>query len=504
MSLAVVYSRANVGVQSKLVEVEVHLSNNMPGFSIVGLPETVVKESKDRVRSALSNCNFEFPYQKITVNLAPADLPKEGGRYDLAIALGILVASQQLPKEWLTHYEVGGEMSLSGELRPFPGCLPMVCAATNANRMLILPRGNAKTCCFVTGARIFAADNLLVACRHLQGSQPLSLSVPEAMTESMDPHLDLAEVSGQLQARRALEVAAAGGHSVLMIGTPGSGKTMLANRLPSILPTMTDQERIEVATVASLSGKEEAMFNYYGHRPFRAPHHSISHVALVGGGRLPRPGEISLAHQGVLFLDELPEFSRNSLEGLREPLESGEVLISRAAYSIKYPAKFQLIAAMNPCPCGYWGDAAGRCHCTREQVLRYQAKISGPLLDRIDLQVQLRPLEISQLLKTENVNNESSAAVRVRVNAAQYRQRARAGKLNHQLNVAELSKYCKISVAEEKYLHEVITKLGLSARAYHRISKVSRTIADLANAVHIQREHLQEAIALRHLVAARV
>lgn len=497
MSLAVVYSRANIGIDARLVEVEVHLTNSRPKISIVGLPETTVKESIDRVCSALISCNFYLPIQRITINLAPADLPKEGGRYDLAIALGILVASKQLPSTCLYGIEVGGELALSGELRGFEGCLPMVVAAKKAGHSLILPKVNANGCAFVTGVKIFAASSLLEVCNHLYGRNALTVVREATRTVHPDAGLDLREVYGQQQAKRALEIVAAGGHSVLMIGTPGSGKTMLANRLPGILPPLSEEQKVEVALIQSLIRNSNGGMYKVSQRPFRAPHHSLSNVALVGGGRIPKPGEVSLSHHGVLFLDELPEFNRAALEALREPLESGEVLVSRAAYTVKYPAQFQLVAAMNPCPCGYLGDESSRCRCTREQVDRYQAKISGPLLDRIDLQLWVKALPVTELLRKENTYTESSEVVRQRVYAAQQIQQGRARQLNHFLSTHEINRLCVVDQADKKYLEQAILQLNLSARAYHRILKVARTVADLAQSVRINREHLQEVLSLR-------
>jgi magnesium chelatase family protein len=392
MSLATVFSRAQCGLEAPLVSVEVHLANGLPSLSIVGLPEAAVKESKDRVRAALTNCGFEFPSdRRITVNLAPADLPKEGGRFDLAIALGILAASGQVPRDTLAGYELLGELSLGGELRPVHGVLPAVLQAREAGRALILPEANGAEAALVRGAACLTAPHLLSVCGAFNGHDGQSLKQPVITAQRQDAAHppDLAEVRGQAQARRALEVAAAGGHSLLMIGPPGSGKSMLAARLPGILPPLTEAEALEVAAIASISPQGFDPARHWGRRPVRAPHHTASGIALVGGGSLPRPGEITLAHHGVLFLDELPEFSRAVLEVLREPLETGRITISRAARQAEFPARFQLVAAMNPCPCGWLGDPSGRCRCSAEQVQRYRARISGPLLDRIDLHVQV-------------------------------------------------------------------------------------------------------------------
>lgn len=492
MGLAVLYSRSLAGMEAPLVTVEVHLSNGLPSFNLVGLPEVEVKESKDRVRSALLNAQFEFPARRITVNLAPADLPKESGRFDLPIALGILAASGQIPSTDLAQYEFAGELALTGALRPIRGALAMTFKACQDGRAFILPTENAAEAALVEEAKVYPAGSLLEVCAHLTGRQllPRRQEVPEARLRN---YPDFSEVKGQTHAKRALEIAAAGAHSILMAGPPGTGKTMLAARLPGILPAMTEDQALESAALQSLNGGFK--IEHWKQRAFRAPHHSASSPALVGGGGNPRPGEISLAHHGVLFLDELPEFARPVLEALREPLESGRITISRAAHQADFPARFQLVAAMNPCPCGHLGHANGKCRCTPDQVSRYRGKISGPLLDRIDLQIEVPALPESDL--THQGAAEPSSAIQARVEAAYGRQMRRQGKANALLTTQEIDLFCQPDADGEALLKQAIARLNLSARAYHRVLKVARTIADLAGSENVSSGHIAEAIQYR-------
>lgn len=492
MSLAVLYSRALTGMDAPEVVVEVHLANGLPSFTIVGLPEAEVKESKDRVRAALQTAQFEFPARRITVNLAPADLPKESGRYDLPIALGILAASGQIPVAALAGYEFAGELALTGELRPIRGALAMTYKSYKSGRAFILPTESAAEAALVSDATIYPARSLLEVCAHLSGRTLLVQLNNQHQAQSI-VYPDFNEVKGQSGPKRALEIAAAGGHSVIMSGPPGTGKSMLASRFAGVLPSMTDDEALESAALQSLNGYYK--IENWKRRPFRSPHHTASGVALVGGGGIPRPGEISLAHHGVLFLDELPEFDRKVLEVLREPLESGHITISRAARQADFPAQFQLIAAMNPCPCGYLGHFNNKCRCTPDQVSRYKAKISGPLLDRIDLHIEVAALKEDEL--TGAVLSESSVVIRARVDAARNVQLARQGKANFALGTAEIDMHCQPDVAGLALLKTAIARLNLSARAYHRILKVARSIADLAIEVDIKPTHIAEAVQYR-------
>jgi magnesium chelatase family protein len=498
MSLAVVASRALAGIDAPEVAVEAHLGQGLPAFHIVGLPDAEVREARDRVRAALNHTRFEFPARRITVNLAPADLPKDSSRFDLPIALAILAASGQLARDALGAHEFAGELSLTGELRPVRGALAMALRARGSGRSFVLPEPNAPQAALAEGAKILPARTLLEVVAHLAGEAPLS-EYAAARPAGGRAYPDFRDVKGQPQAKRALEVAAAGAHSVLMIGPPGTGKSMLAGRFPGILPPMSEAEALEVAAIHSVSS---AGFDAgrWGERPFRAPHHSASSAALVGGGNLPRPGEISLAHHGVLFLDELPEFDRDVLEALREPLESGRVSIARAARQASFPACFQLLAAMNPCPCGHCGAPGGRCRCTPERIARYRARISGPLADRIDLKLEVPVPRETELVAP--AAGESSASIRKRVERARQVQLERQGKPNALLGTREIDRLCETDKEGDALLRHALARLLLSARAYHRVLRVARSIADLAGEPRILAAHVAEAIQYRRLDAA--
>jgi magnesium chelatase family protein len=498
MTVATVASRALAGIDAPEVSVEVHLGPGLPAFHIVGLPDAEVREARDRVRAALNHAHFEFPARRITVNLAPAELPKDSSRFDLPIALGILAASGQLAPHALAGQEFAGELSLTGELRAIRGALAMALSARAARRAFVLPEGNAPQAALAEGARILPARTLLDVVAHLAGEAPLEPYSGEARC-SVGTYADFSEVKGQQQAKRALEVAAAGGHSVLMVGPPGTGKSMLAARFPGILPELSEAEALEIAAIHSVSANGFETVRW-GERPYRAPHHSASAAALVGGGMLPRPGEISLAHHGVLFLDELPEFDRDVLEALREPLETGRVSIARAARQAQFPARFQLVAAMNPCPCGHCGDRSGRCRCTPERIARYRGRVSGPLADRIDIKLEVPPPRESELVAP--VAGEATTSIRQRVEAARRAQLDRQRKPNVLLGTREIDNHCATDREGDQLLRHALARLLLSARAYHRVLRVARTIADLAQKSSIGADHIAEAIQYRRLDAS--
>ena len=491
MSFAKIFTRGLLGLHAPLIEVEVHVSQGLPSLTIVGLAEAAVRESKDRVRSAIINSGFQFPTKRLTINLAPADLPKDGSRLDLPIALGILIASGQIPENATDNLEFIGELALDGQLRSVTGILSIAIACQQSGHQLILPKQNAQEASQLPQFEVFAAQHLKDVCEHLSKQQPIpqyQVQIPIAVDQYQ---CDLADVKGQLRPRRALEIAAAGGHSLLFKGPPGTGKTLLASRLASILPPLNMQENLEVARIYSVANTVHT----FGQRPFRAPHHTASAIALVGGGSHPKPGEITLAHLGVLFLDELPEFDRKVLEVLRQPLESKEIVISRASRQMTFPANFQLIAAMNPCPCGYAFNQDLRCQCSADAIKRYQNRISGPLLDRIDLHLDVPPLQATELQDTTPVEN--SQTVRERVIQAYQRQIQRQNCLNHALSPKQLEQYVVLDPQAQKIIEMAQQRLNLSARAYHRVLRVARSIADLSEHSEIQTQHLTEALSYR-------
>lgn len=492
MSLSVVYTRAALGVQAPLISVEVHLSNGLPGLTLVGLPETTVKEARDRVRSAIINSGYTFPAKKITINLAPADLPKEGGRYDLPIAIALLTASEQLNAPRLNTYEFVGELALTGALRGVPGAISGALAALKAGRQIIVATENAPEVGLIEEKGCLIAGHLQEVCAFLEGRHELAEPEENRLT-APDTREDLSDIIGQEQGKRALEITAAGGHNLLLIGPPGTGKTMLASRLNGLLPPLNNQEALESAAIISLTNSI-ALQKQWRKRPFRSPHHSASLSAMVGGGSIPEPGEISLAHHGILFLDELPEFERRVLDALREPIESGQIHISRTRAKISYPAQFQLIAAMNPSPSGHYQGNHNRS--TPEQTLRYLGRLSGPFLDRFDLSLEI-PLPPPGVLSKKNATGEGSSAVRQRVMDAQQRQYLRQNKLNARLDNAEIRTLCSLADDDARWLEETLTRFGLSVRAWQRLLKVARTIADLEENEGIERRHLQEALSYR-------
>ena len=494
MPLTQLLTRAQLGMEAPEVRVEVHISNGLPAFTVVGLPETAVREARDRVRSAILNSGFNFPARRITVNLAPADLRKEGGRYDLPIALGILAASEQIENSWLSDKLVFGELALSGACRKVESLLPALISGKKAGQSAIIPRANQSDASVLTDLSVQLVDSLAEICRSLNGGDSLPLLKTSPRPHNPAPELDMSDVQGQFQAKRALEVAAAGGHHMLMLGPPGTGKSMLAQRLNTILPPLEEDEAIINARIRSVCHQSVNLTNWRK-RPFQSPHHTVSGIALVGGGRNPQPGEISLAHNGVLFLDELAEFDRRTIEVLREPLETGKIHISRASARAEFPARFQLVAAMNPCPGGC--DTIKTCDCSPEQLNRYRHKLSAPLLDRIDIQIELNRLEPAYLVNTSTESTETSRVIQDRVCKARELQFSRQRCLNAQLENQKLAEVCQLDQNAETILLRALEKLRMSARSYHKLLKLARSVADLAATKSIGAEHIAEAISYR-------
>lgn len=494
-NIATTYTRTTLGLKSQLIRVEVHISNGIPCFSIVGLAQTTVKESKDRVRSAIINSHFEFPSKRITINLAPANTPKLGSGFDLAIAIGILVASKQLPIQCEENYEFIGELGLSGEVFPTYPILPAAIANKTVNRALVVAKDNAIESQIVENDTLFYTPSLATLAKDLL-KQNLPKIAPIPLALDKEKSYRFHDIKGQTLAKKALMIAASGNHNLLMIGPPGSGKTLLASKLNVLLPKLSLNQALECQTLYSLDGKTQKR-NWFS-PPFRAPHHSASHVAIVGGGNPPSPGEISLAHNGILFLDELPEFDRRVIECLREPLESKEILISRQGYRIEYPAKFQLLLAMNPCPCGYWGVKGKICSCSSSAINRYQRKLSGPFLDRIDLQLNVLPISSEVLLSEPSKKARlSDQALQKKIALVQKRQFKRQGKLNQHLQNKDIDKYCVLTQKDKDYLAKCFDNFSLSNRSLHRVLKVARTIADFDNQANINRHHLNQALSFR-------